>query len=153
MRWSNRRKSGSTLVLVLAAVAIAAMIAVSYLIFADNLRARAARTLEQDQRVITTEQGILEIEEQVRMQLISLGFTDLGTVDPNQSLSFDKALVGHSDSTTLSVAPIVRLEDRANLTSLVNGDPFEAAMARVQLLDLTALSKTVSNNKQRLSDV
>jgi hypothetical protein len=153
MRWSNRRKSGSTLVLVLAAVAIAAMIAVSYLIFADNLRERAARTLEQDQRVITTEQGILEIEEQVRMQLISLGFADLGTVDPNQSFSFDKALVGHSDSATLSVAPIVRLEDRANLTSLVNGDPFEAAMARVQLVDLTALSKTVPNSKQRLSDV
>ena len=153
MRWSNRRTSGSTLVLVLAAVVIAAMIAVSYLIFADNLRERAARTLEQDQREITTEQGILEIEEQVRMQLIRLGFADLGTVDPNQSLSFDKALVGHSDSTTLSVAPIVRLEDRANLTSLVNGDPFAAAMARVQLLDLTALSKTVSDDKQRLPDV
>ena len=153
MRWSNRRTSGSTLVLVLAAVVIAAMIAVSYLIFADNLRERAARTLEQDQREITTEQGILEIEEQVRMQLIRLGFADLGTVDPNQSLSFDKALVGHSDSTTLSVAPIVRLEDRANLTSLVNGDPFAAALARVQLLDLTARSKTVSDDKQRLPDV
>src|SRR6266404_2228327 len=153
MRWSNRQKSGSTLVLVLAAVAIAAMIAVSYLIFADNLRERSARTLEQDQRLITTEQGILEIEEQVRMQLISLGFADLGTVDPNQSFSFDKALVGHSDRATLSVVPIVRLEDRANLTSLVNGDPFAAAMARVQLLDLTALSKTVSDDKQRLPDV
>ncbi len=91
MGWSNRRTSGSTLVLVLAAIVIAATIAVSYLIFADNLRERAARTLEQDQREITTEQGILEIEEQVRMQLIRLGFADLGTVDPNQSLSFDKA--------------------------------------------------------------
>jgi hypothetical protein len=45
------------------------------------------------------------------------------------------------------------LEDRANLTSLVNGDPFEAAMARVQLVDLTGLSKTISDGKQRLFNV
>lgn len=153
MRWNNRRESGSTLILVVAAVFIAAMIALSYLIFTDNLRERAARTLNQDQREITTEQGILEIEEQVRKQLISSGFADLGIVDPNQPLSFGKTLVGHSDSPTLFVGPIVRSEDRANLTSLVNGDPFEAAMARVQLLDLTALSKTVSEGKKRLPDV
>jgi hypothetical protein len=153
MRSSDARESGSTLILVLAAVFIAALIAVSYLTFTDNLRERAARTLDQDQREITTEQGILKIEEQIREQLISSGFADLGAVNPNRPLSFDKTLVGQSDSPTLSVGPIVRLEDRANLTSLVNGDPFEAAMARVQLLDVTALSKTISDRKPRLSDV
>ena len=153
MRWNDCRKFGSTLVLVLAAVVVAAMIAVSYLIFTDNFRERAARTLDQDQREITAEQGILEIEEQVRKQLISSGSADLGAVDANQSLSFTKTLVGHSETPTLTVAPIVRLQDRANLTSLVNGDPFEAALARVQLLDVTAVSKTVPDERQRLPDV
>jgi Tfp pilus assembly protein PilX len=153
MLWNDCRKSGSTLVLVLAAVVVASMIAVSYLIFADNSRERAARTLDQDQREITAEQGILEIEERIRKQLISSGSADLGGVDANQSLSFTNTLVGHSDTPTLTVAPIVRLQDRANLTSLVNGDPFEAALARVQLLDLTALSKSISAEKQRLPDV
>jgi hypothetical protein len=153
MRWNDCRKFGSTLVLVLAAVVVAAMIAVSYLIFTDNFRERAARTLDQDQREITAEQGILEIEEQVRKQLISSGSADLGAVDANQSLSFTKTLVGNSETPTLTVAPIVRLQDRANLTSLVNGDPFEAALARVQLLDVTAVSKTVPDERQRLPDV
>jgi hypothetical protein len=153
MRRRNRREFGSTLVLVLAAVFIAALIAVSYLIFTDNFRERAARTLDQDQRAITIEQGILEIEGQIRKQLINSGVADLGAVNANQPLSFDKRLVDRSDSPTLSVGPIVRLEDRANLTSLVNGDPFEAAMARVQLVDLTGLSKTISDGKQRLFNV
>jgi hypothetical protein len=153
MRWRYRREFGSTLILVLAAVIVAALIAISYLIFTDNLRERAARTLDQDQREITTEQGILKIEEQIRTQLINSGVADLGTVNPNQPLSFDKTLVRHGDSPTLSVGPIVRSEDRANLTSLVNGDPFEAAMARVQLLDLKALSKTISDGKQRLANI
>src|SRR3981081_3220317 len=153
MRWNDCRKSGSTLVLVLAAVVVATLIAVSYLIFTDNFRERAARTLDQDQREITAEQGILEIEEQVRKQLISSGSADLGAVDANQSLSFTKTLVGNSETPTLTVAPIVRLQDRANLTSLVNGDPFEAALARVQLLDVTAVSKTVPDERQRLPDV
>jgi type II secretory pathway component PulJ len=153
MRWRKRREFGSTLILVLAAVFIASMVAISYLIFADNLRERAARTLDQDQREMTAEQGILEIEEQIRKQLISSGFADLGTVNPNQPLSFRETLVGQSDSPALSVGPIARLEDRANLTSLINGDPFEAAMARVQLLDLTAVSKTIPDGKQRLLDV
>src|SRR5260370_7034280 len=128
MGWSNRRTSGSKLVLVLAAIVIAATIAVSYLIFADNLRERAARTLEQDQREITTEQGILEIEEQVRIQLIRPGFADLGTVDPNQPLSFDKALVGHSYRTTLSFAPILPFDDTSNLTSPFHPNPFPAPL-------------------------
>jgi type II secretory pathway component PulJ len=153
MRQRNHREFGSTLVLVLAAVFIAALIAVSYLIFTDNLRERAARTLDQDQRAITIEQGILEIEEQIRKQLINSGVADLGAVNANQPLSFDKRLVDRSDSSTLSVGPTVRLEDRANLTSLVNGDPFEAAMARVQLVDLTVLSKTISDGKPRLFNV
>jgi hypothetical protein len=153
MRWNEHRRSGSTLVLVLAAVVVAAMVAVSYLIFSDNLRERAARTLDQDQREIAAEQGILEIEEQVRKQLISSGSAGLGTVDANQSLSFTNTLVGHSDASILTVAPIVRLQDRPNLTSLVNGDPFAAASARVHLLDVTARSKTVSDDRQRLPDV
>jgi hypothetical protein len=153
MRWNNCRKSGSTLVLVLAAVVVAAMIAVSYLIFTDNFREGAARTLDQDQREITVEQGILEIEERVRKQLISSGSADLGTVDANQPLSFANTLVGHSDTPTLTVAPIVRLQDRANLISLANGDPFEAALARVQLIDVTALSKSAPDGSQRLPDV
>src|ERR1700704_5865088 len=143
MRWNDCRKSGSTLVLVLAAVVVATLIAVSYLIFTDNFREQAARTLDQDQREITAEQGILEIEEQVRQQLISSGSAGLGTVNANQSLSFTNTLAGHSDTPSLTVAPIVRLQDRANLTSLVNSDPFAAALARVQLLDVTVLSKRV----------
>jgi hypothetical protein len=153
MRWNNCRKSGSTLVLVLAAVVVAAMIAVSYLIFTDNFREGAARTLDEDQREITVEQGILEIEERVRKQLISSGSADLGTVDANQPLSFTNTLVGHSDTPTLTVAPIVRLQDRANLISLANGDPFEAALARVQLIDVTAISKSAPDGSQRLPDV
>src|SRR5438132_3463758 len=150
MRWSNDRESGSTLVLVLAAVVIAALIAVSYLIFTDNFREQAGRTLDRDQREITAEQGVLEIEEQVRQQLLSSGSADLGVVDANQPLSFTKMLVGHGDAPILTVAPILRLQDRANLTSLVNGDPFAAAMARVQLLDLTAFSKEIPDERQRL---
>ena len=153
MRWNDCRKSGSTLVLVLAAVVVATLIAVSYLIFTDNFRERAARTLDQDQREITAEQGILEIEEQVRKQLISSGSAGLGTVNANQSLSFTNTLVGHSDTPLLTVAPIVRLQDRANLTSLVNSDPFAAALARVQLLDVTVLSERVLDERQRLPDV
>jgi len=141
------------LVLVLAAVVVAALIAVSYLIFTDNFREQAGRTLDRDQREITAEQGVLEIEEQVRQQLLSSGSADLGVVDANQPLSFTKTLVGHGDTSILTVAPILRLQDRANLTSLVNGDPFAAAMARVQLLDLTALSKEVPDERQRLPDV
>ena len=153
MRWNDCRKSGSTLVLVLAAVVVATLIAVSYLIFTDNFREQAARTLDQDQREITAEQGILEIEEQVRQQLISSGSAGLGTVNANRSLSFTNTLAGHSDTPSLTVAPIVRLQDRANLTSLVNSDPFAAALARVQLLDVTVLSKRVLDERQRLPDV
>src|ERR1700746_467098 len=153
MRWRNRRAVGSTLILVLASVFIAALIAVSYLIFTDNLREGAARTLDQEQREITIEQGILEIEEQIRKQLIGFGSADLGAVNRDQPLSFYKTLVGYNDSPAVSVRPIVRLEDRASLTSLSNGDPFAAAKARVQLLDLRALSKTISDSKQRLLDV
>src|SRR5467141_4612712 len=97
MRWNDCRKFGSTLVLVLAAVVVATLIAVSYLIFTDNFREQAARTLDQDQREITAEQGILEIEEQVRKQLISSGSADLGAEDENQSISFTKTLVGNSE--------------------------------------------------------
>jgi hypothetical protein len=153
MLWSNRRKSGATLLLVLAAILVAAMIAVSYLIFTDNLRERAGRTLDKDQREIAAEQGILEIEEQVRKQLINSGSADLGTVNANQPLSFTKTLVGHSDAPTLTVAAFVQPQDRENFTSLASGDPFAAAVARVQLLDLTAFSKRVTDERQRLPDV
>jgi hypothetical protein len=152
MERSKSLELGSTLVLVLGAVVIAAMIALSYLIFTDNLRERAGRTLEQDEREITVEQGILAIEQQIRTQLLGFARYNLGSEDFGSSFSFGTTL-NRGDSPTLSVTPVVRPEDVSNLTSLENRDPFGAAKALVQLVDLTAVSKTASDGKQRLPDV
>jgi hypothetical protein len=149
-------KSGSTLVLVLGAVVIAAMIAVSYLIFTDNLRERAGRTLDQDQREIATEQGILEIENRIRKQLLSSASVDLRTEDSpvfGLSLSFNTSLDGHTDTTIPDVvAPMIGAGDAASLAVLGNGDPFGEAKARVRLIDLTTISKGTAG-QQRLPDV
>ncbi|HZC34876.1 MAG TPA: hypothetical protein VE242_04645 [Chthoniobacterales bacterium] len=152
MQQRNCRESGSTLILVLGAVIIAAMIAVSYLFFADNLRERAGRTLDQDQRAIATEQGILEIEQKIRQDLLGSASIDLrssGSVtgDP---LSFKMALNGQIDSTPLSVTPMW-VAGSGGVATLGNGDPFGAALARVQLIDLEVVSKATANG--RLSDL
>jgi hypothetical protein len=153
MRQAKRDESGSTLVLVLGAVVIAAMIAVSYLIFADNLRERASRTLDQDQREVAAEQGILEIEKQVRQQLLNSASFDLGADQllPVAGFSFSAALAGQAD-TILRVSPTV-VADIHSLLSLTNEDPFGAAKARVQLIDLTAISKIAPDGQQRLPNV
>jgi hypothetical protein len=147
MGLSNSRQSGSTLVLVLGAVIIAAMIAVSYLIFTDNLRERAARTLDQEQRTITTEQVILEKEKQIREDLLRSASMDLGNKDTvaDPSLFLRATLVGQGDSTNLSVTPIV--EDIGKLSSLDSKDPFGAAKARVQLIDLQVVSKETPDGR------
>lgn len=152
MRRSNRLESGSTLVLVLGAVVVAAMIAVSYLIFVDNLREQAGRTLDQDQRAITTEQGILEIEQRVRKQLLSSASADLYPKDPvsSEPLSFNTALDGQSDSTALNVTPMW-VTGSGSVAKLSDGDPFAAALARVQLIDLKVVSRGASDG--RLGDL
>lgn len=155
MKRTKHSKSGSTLVLVLGAVVIAAMIAVSYLIFTDNLRERAARALDQDQREIATEQAILEMEKRVRSQLLSFASYDLRTkVSPvGLSLSFNARLDGYGDTTSLSVTPMMSAADFSSLAVLGNGDPFGEAKARVQLIDVTAISTPVLDGKQRLPEV
>jgi hypothetical protein len=152
MRQSKCREAGSTLILVLGAVIIAAMIAVSYLVFADNLRERAGRTLDQDQRAIATEQGILEIEQRIRHELLSSASVDLhlnGSFT-GEPLSFNLGLDGQSASTALNVTP-VWVAGGGSIATLGNGDPFAAALARVQLIDLQVVSKGKPNG--RLSDL
>jgi hypothetical protein len=148
MRQNKCREAGSTLILVLAAVIIAAMIAVSYLIFADNLREQAGRTLDQDQRAMATEQGVLEIEQKIRHELLSSASVDLhsnGFVS-GQPLSFNMALNGQSDSNALNVTPMW-VAGGGSVATLGNGDPFGAALARVQLIDLQVVSKGTPNER------
>jgi hypothetical protein len=154
MRRTKRDESGSTLVLVLGAVVIAAMIAVSYLIFTDNLRERASRTLDQNQQEIAAEQGILEIERQVRRQLLSSASFDLDADQllPVPGFSFSATVAGQA-GTLLSVSSTVGVADIHSLLSLTNEDPFGAAKARVQLIDLTAISKIAPDGQQRLPSV
>ena len=149
MQPDNSRETGSTLMLVLGAVVIAAMIAVSYLIFTDNLRERAGRTLDQDQREITTEQGILEIERRIRAELRSsrsFDLGDLGSPIDGGSLSFNATLEG-GGNLTLSVSPMVGKADIPILAVLGNEDPFGAAKALVQLVDLKAVFPATPNER------
>jgi hypothetical protein len=153
MQPSNGRETGSTLVLVLGAVVIAAMIAVSYLIFTDNLRERAGRTLDQDQREITAEESILAIERRIRAELRSsrsFDLRDLGSPVDGGALSFNATLDGGGDR-TLNASPMVGRQDIPVLAVLGNEDPFQAAKALVQLVDLKAVSQPAPN--KRLADV
>jgi hypothetical protein len=151
----NGREIGSTLVLVLGAVVVAAMVATSYLMFTDNLRERAARRLDRERRQITAEQGILEIEKQIRDELLRSASVDLRKHDQavvldGRSLSFNARL--DQGGEILQVEPLL-LSPAASLATLGNEDPFGAAKARVQLVNLTGVSEGTSGGQQRLSDV
>jgi len=151
----NGRETGSTLVLVLGTVVVAAMVATSYLIFTDNLRERSARGLDRERRQISTEQGILEIEKQIRDELLRFASVDLRKNDQavvldGGSLSFNARL--EQGGEILQVEPLL-LGAGGGLAALGNGDLFGAAKARVQLINLTGISEGASDGQQRLADV
>jgi hypothetical protein len=148
------QKSGSTLVLVLGAIVIAAMLAVSYLIFTDNLREQAARTLDQDQREIGLEQQIQETEKLIRDQLQHDSTLDLSDdALAGSSPVFRATVLGQADTTVLKSTPIETATNFPSLKPLSDSDPFAAAQALVHLIDLTAIDKPALNGQRRLSNV
>jgi hypothetical protein len=146
------RKSGSTLILVLGAIFIAAMIAVSYLVFTDNVREQAARTLNQDQREIGLEEQILQTEKEIRSQLQHASVLVLSDPSASPSPVLRASVVGQDDATVLKAMPVETTADFSSLSTLSNSDPFAAARARVHLIDLTAVSKPVFEGQQRLAN-
>jgi hypothetical protein len=152
-RCAQYQESGSTLILVLGAIAVATMLAVSYLIFTDNLREQAARTLNQDQREIGLEQQILKIEKVIRDQLQHDSAFDLRNPSASPSPVFRASIVGQDDTTVLRSTPIETATDFPNLKPLSESDPFAAAQALVHLIDLTATDKPALGGQQRLPNV
>jgi hypothetical protein len=140
-------------VLVLGAIVIAAMLAVSYLIFTDNLREQAARTLDQDQREIGLERQILATEKLIRDQLQHDSTLDLSDALANSSPAFRATILGQEDATVLKSTPIETVTGFPNLKPLTDNDPFAAAQALVHLIDLTAIDKRARNGQRRLSNV
>src|SRR5215469_8964402 len=73
----QRKNAGSVLVYVLVLVVIAGLIGASYLAFVDNQRAATARNLNQDGLRISTEQALLNLESEIRAELLASGEVNL----------------------------------------------------------------------------
>jgi hypothetical protein len=154
MKLHQRSQQGSIFVVVIAAVSIAAMIAVSYLFFANDHRERAGRQMDQARTQIRLEQAVLEAKRQIVSQAKTTGIISLDTVaipgketEPGDLVKF--SLDGIQNGTK-------QLSQFANSTQLLtslnaNGDPFFGAKAIVSTVDVGASANTSGTNQSRLA--
>jgi hypothetical protein len=148
---------GSILVIVIAAVAIASMIAGSYLLFVDDHRERSARNGDDAATQIRLEQNVLRIQQEVRRLAKTKGEIDLSQLSSNlRSLSDSEpsgwlklTLVGYENGVAL-------LDSFADLstsfTSLEShSDPFLGAKAKVFSITVESSATTLASSQSRLS--
>jgi hypothetical protein len=149
--WSER---GSILAVTLAAVAISAMIVVSYLTLTNDRRERAGRILDQAKVQIRLEENILEVKRQIATQAknsgrISLAAVSIPISDSNLDDTMNLTLNGVADGSEdlLDFAPTS--ESMTSLSS--NGDPFFGAKAMVSTVNAKASAQTTSSSQNRLA--
>jgi hypothetical protein len=154
MRLESRSEKGSIFVVVIAAVAIAAMIAVSYLTLTNNYRERAGRELDQTRTQIRLEEDILEAKRQIAVQTKENGQIRLSDVIiTNQGAETSDSIklsLNGSDHGTESLSPVVNRAVQLNLLES-NGDPFFGARAISWDVSATASAFTNESNKSQLA--
>ncbi|HYZ72167.1 MAG TPA: hypothetical protein VE641_03765, partial [Chthoniobacterales bacterium] len=139
------------LVYVLVLVVIAGIIGASYLTFVDNQRATTERNLNQDGLRISTEQALLNLESQIRTELLSNGQVNLATLNHSGpvaglSLSLSSTAEGISNN-VLQVQPFFDAGDLEKYTPLRDKkDLFGQAYARQTRIDVNiTVQSTVPN--------
>ena len=139
----ERTESGSILVIVLAVVCVAALIAISYLAFVDNQRARAGRNVDQDAQRISIEQAVLALKSNLRSELLANGSLDLASLDREDELSgFSLKLSSQMHSPgLLKVQPFADAADPSELPNLEDQDLFGLARARTTVVDIDVIVK------------
>jgi hypothetical protein len=149
---------GSTLVIVIAAVAIASLIAGSYLLFIDDHRERSAREGDDAATQSRLEQNVLRIQQEIRQLAKTKGKIDLteissylaSTADSEPSTDLLKlTLDGYGEgvaSLESFAAPSVSLSSLDN-----QGDPFLGAKASVLSVGVESSAVTSVISQSRLS--
>ena len=149
---------GFVLVIVIGAIAVAAIIAGSYLLFVDDHRERTARVSDEATTQIALEQNILRVQSEIQSLAKNEGKIDLQEINlylasnplstsSKQMLSL--TLDGYEDGTA-------QIDSIANtlypLTSLESqGDPFIGAKANVLSVEVRSSDSTATNVQSRLS--
>src|SRR6516165_10475870 len=102
MRLSKSSQNGSVLAVVIAAVSIATMIAVSYLLFASDRRERVGRILDQAAKEMALEGVVLQAKAKIENEVLQHGALTLPQAQKleldNQSTIYLRLSVeGHSE--------------------------------------------------------
>jgi hypothetical protein len=150
--------AGSILVVVIAAVAIASLIAGSYLLSIDDHRERSAREGDGAATQIRLEQNVLRIQQEIQQAAKTEGRIDLSEI--SSYLGTTTGYEPSTDSLKLSLdgydLGVALLESFAapstSYMSLENqGDPFLGAKASVLSVGVESSALTAMSSQSRLS--
>lgn len=139
MRLSKSSENGSVLAVVIAAVSIATMIAVSYLLFASDRRERVGRILDQAAKEMALERVVLQAKAKIENEVLQHGALALPEAQKleldNQSTIYLRLSVeGHSEP-TVQIPALASFETGSGNLSVPlqdnAGDPFAGAWAQV----------------------
>ena len=150
------------MVVAIVAVGIASMIAVSYLLFANDRRERAGRLVDQEAKEIALEGEILQTKAMIQNAVLQYGSLELPEVqksqlDDHSTISL-KLTVDGSSAATVRIPALASWQSDAasfNATLLENvSDPFSGARAQItrvavdaQLADNVLASGRITNKR------
>ena len=139
MRLSKSSENGSVLAVVIAAVSIATIIAVSYLLFANDRRERVGRILDQAAKEMALEGVVLQAKAKIENEVLQYGTLALPEaqkleLDDQSTISLRLSVEGHTEATA-QIPALASLETGSGNLSVTlqesAGDPFAGAQAQV----------------------
>jgi hypothetical protein len=159
MLGTRSRSRGFVLVIVIAAIAVAAMIAGSYLIFVDDHRQRITRVDDEAITRIGLEQNILRLQSEIRALVKNEGKVDLQGIDLSAG---SNPLSKQPSAETLKLtldgysSGVARLDSIARSSDAFTpldrqGDPFLGARASILKVEVKSSGLTSLSSLNRLS--
>jgi hypothetical protein len=147
MKLRKRAEEGSIFIVVIAAVAIAAMIAVSYLLFMNDSRERAGREMDQAKQQVALEGTLLKMKQAIADQAKNKGAIDLSGMQTNGfRLTWDAT----GDTGSQQLAPVSGWPGVGDAGSPLKaldgsggGDPFKGAGAQILRINVEGSAETL----------
>lgn len=146
MKLQRHSEKGSIFVVVIAAVAIATMIAATFLAFMNDARERAGREMDQAKQQVALEGTVLTMKKAIGKQAADTGFIDLSGMQIN---GFTLTWVPSNDKGSRHLAPVSGpsgVGDNAGplqpLDGTDGGDPFKGASAQILKINVDGSAET-----------
>ena len=145
MKLRKHSAKGSIFVVVIAAVAIATMIAVTFLTFINDARERAGREMDQAKQQVALEGTLLTMKKAIAKQAADTGFIDLSGMQIN---GFTLTWAPSNDKGSRQLAPVSGPPGVGDNTPLQpldgtdGGDPFKGASAQILKINVDGSAET-----------